>query len=264
VFRKVLAGGLVLSLFALPNAVADSHQAFSHLHDVRVFGNEILLGTHEGLYKYIDRDSFKKIGEESHDVMGLSVFGKRIFASGHPAPGSSLPNPVGLLMSSDKGVTWKKISLQGKTDFHFLEVASNQIYGVDAGSGELMYSANLGKSWKNLGRNTFSDIAINPRVKGSALALRDGKLYTSNDLLKTIKEVKTGMTLTSIDWSKKSLLAAFGNSLMRSVDGGKTWSKVKTFAAAIGSISQSETLIVAIAGNTIQQSRDNGKTFIHK
>ena len=263
-FSKILVGAVALSLIALPNAAADSHQPISHLHDIRVFGNEILLGTHEGLYEYIDRDTFRKLGKESFDVMGLSVVGTRIYASGHPAPGSTLPNPVGLLLSIDKGKSWKKISLQGKVDFHFLEVANNQIYGADSGSGDLLYSANLGKSWKNLGKNSFSDIAISPRVKGTALALRDGKLYTSSDSLKSIKELKTAMTLTLLDWNKKSLLAAFGKDLLRSADSGKTWTKVKTFAAAIGSISQSDSLIVVIAGNSIFRSDNNGASFTQK
>ena len=118
-FRKILTGVVALGLIGVPNAVADSHQAISHLHDLRVFGDEILLGTHEGLYRYISKDSIKKLGKESPDVMGLSVLGKRIYASGHPAPGSNLPNPVGLLMSPDKGKSWQQISLQGKVDFHF-------------------------------------------------------------------------------------------------------------------------------------------------
>ncbi len=260
-FRKILAISFALALVMTPNAFADSHQGISHIHNLRVFGNEILLGTHEGLYKYIDAKTHKKIGKDSPDLMGLSVVGKRIFAGGHPAAGSSLPNPVGLIMSTDKGQSWKTISLQGKVDFHFLEVTNSEIYGADSGSGELLYSADLGKNWKSLGKNTFSDIAINPQVKGSALAIREGKLYSSTNSLKSIKESKLNVMLTSLEWNNKRLLAASGKRLLSSIDSGKSWTTLNTFSAPIGAISQSDTLIVAIVGNAILKSSDNGKKF---
>ena len=260
-FRKILTGVVALGLIAAPNAVADSHQAISHLHDLRVFGDEILLGTHEGLYKYISKDSIKKLGKESPDVMGLSVLGKRIYASGHPAPGSNLPNPVGLLMSPDKGKSWQQISLQGKVDFHFLEVANNQIYGVNAGTGEILYSANLGKSWKNFGRNTFSDIAIDPLVKGKVLALRASKLYTSSDSLKSSKVLKSTIMFNLLDWNSQRLLATSGKNLLISMDDGKSWNKINAFTADIESISQSASLIVAIVGNEVLKYVDGGKKF---
>jgi photosystem II stability/assembly factor-like uncharacterized protein len=258
---KALTGLVAMSLIATPAAFGSSHQVISHLHDLRVFGNEILLGTHEGLYKYINKDNFVKIGKESPDVMGLSILGNQIFASGHPAKGSDLPNPVGLLVSSDKGQTWKKVSLQGKVDFHFLEVGNKQIYGVNAGTGDLLYSANLGKNWKNLGANQFTDIAIDPQVTGTALALRAGKLFTSSNSFNSVKELKLPMVFTSLDWNSKKLLATSGKNLLISRDSGESWKKINSFTSEITSISQSTTLIVAIVGNEVLKSVDGGKKF---
>lgn len=253
----LVASGLVLG----PPAQANSHSMFSHLHDVRVFGNQILLGTHEGLFEYVNKDTFVQIGKDRPDVMGLSIAGKKIYASGHPAAGSKAVNPVGLIVSNDMGKSWQDISLRGKADFHFLEVANGQVYGANASSGELLYSANLGKSWKSLGTNLYSDIAIDPKVKGSALALKEGQLYFSDNSLKSVKELLKAPKLTVLDWNKNGVLGASGKDLLRSLDKGKTWITVKTFASAIMSISQSESLIAVISGNAVQISKDNGKTF---
>jgi len=258
----VLASGFVASVLTVtPPAVADSHSMFSHLHDVRVFGNQILLGTHEGLFEYKNKDTFTQIGKNRSDIMGLSIAGKKIYASGHPAAGSKAINPVGLMVSNDMGKSWQDISLRGKADFHFLEVANGQVYGANASSGELLYSANLGKSWTSLGTNMYSDIAIDPKVKGAALAVKEGRLYFTENSLKSSKELAKTPKLTALDWNKKGVLGVSGKNLLRSADKGKTWITVKTFNSAITSISQSETLIAVVVGNAVQISRDNGKTF---
>jgi photosystem II stability/assembly factor-like uncharacterized protein len=109
------------------------------------------MGTHEGLFQFISQNNMSPIGKDPFDVMGLDAEGSTLFASGHPSPGSKLPNPLGLMRSTNGGKTWKSISLLGEVDFHSLEVSGNQIYGGNATEGSLMYSKNLGKSWKKLG-----------------------------------------------------------------------------------------------------------------
>lgn len=243
---------------------AASHAGLSHLHDVIAFGKEILLATHEGLYKYIDKNTSKFIGKDKSDLMGLSVDGKNIYASGHPATGSKAINPVGLVVSQDKGLSWKNISLEGQVDFHYLEVSNGQIYGINASDGNLMYSSDLGKKWINRGSTTFSDIAIDPTKKSYALALQGGKLYTSSNALKSVTILKQTQALTVLDWKANSLLAASGNTLLRSTDSGVSWKLVKTFSSPIESVTQSESLIAVVSGGRLEKSLDKGKTFLNK
>lgn len=242
-------------------AAGESIGSLSHIHSVRAVGNQILLGTHEGLFQYLDEKTVKRISPERFDVMGLAVSSKGFYASGHPGPGSKLPEPVGLLLTTDRGATWKKVSLTGEVDFHTLETVGDQLYGADSGSGELMYSSNSGKSWVKRGKNTFMDIAPNPDRKASALAVRGGKLYRSTDAFKSTKLVKTSFVVDSIDWIKGSLIASSGKVLYRSTDSGVTWKKITTLPSQIGTITQSAQLIAVVMGSAIYSSSNGGKSF---
>jgi hypothetical protein len=201
------------------------------------------------------------MGPENFDIMGLAVFGKKLYASGHPGPGSKLPEPVGLLLSTDSGKSWKKLGLQGEVDFHLLESAGADMYGVDSGSGNLLYSRDAGKKWISRGKNVVSDIAINPEKVGSALALREGKLISTQKSFSKMRAIDSALTFTSLDWIRGSLLATGGKSLYRSSDLGLTWKKLSDFPESVSTVTQSSKIIAVVAGNSIFKSADGGKTF---
>lgn len=242
-------------------ASGESIGSLSHIHSVRAFGNQIILGTHEGLFEYLDEKTVKRISPERFDVMGLAVSEKGFFASGHPGNGSKLPEPVGLLLTTDQGATWKKVSLTGKVDFHTLETVGDEIYGADSGSGELMYSNNAGKSWSKRGKNPFQDIAPNLKRKGSVLAIKDGQLFTSADSLKSFKKIEAPISIDAIDWLGSNLLAISGKNLYRSNDSGVTWKKLTTMSAQLGSLTQSSQLIAVVMNGAIYSSTNGGKSF---
>jgi hypothetical protein len=248
--KKVSAVLSFLLVTSSPSALAsgESIGALSHIHSVRAFGDQILLGTHEGLYLYLDEKTVKRISPERFDVMGLAVSDKGFYASGHPGPGSKLPEPVGLLLTTDRGATWKKVSLTGKVDFHTLETVGNEIYGADSGTGDLMYSSDGGKSWVTRQKNSFVDIAPNPDRLAS-------------DAFKSIKLVKTSFVVDSIDWIKGRLIASSGKVLYRSTDEGSSWKKISTLSSQIGTITQSAQIIAVVMGSAIYSSSDGGKSF---
>ena len=262
--RKVI-GGIVATLLLLgANPASGAGQdigSLSHIHSVRAFGDQVILGTHEGLFRYVDEKNVLLMGTEIFDVMGLAVLGKKLYASGHPGPGSKLPEPVGLLLSTDSGKTWKKLGLQGEVDFHLLETAGADMYGVDSGSGNLLYSSNAGKKWTSRGKNLMSDIAVNPGKVGSALALREGKLISTQNSFTKMRAVDSALTFSSIDWLSDSLLATSGKSLYRSGDLGLTWKKMSDFPEGASTVTQSSKIIAVVAGNSIYKSKDGGKTF---
>ena len=261
--KKILISVLITLGVWAPAATAsgESIGTLSHIHVVRAFGDQIILGTHEGLYQYLSEKSVKRINPEKFDVMGLAVSSKGLFASGHPGPGSKLKEPVGLLFTPKQGGKWQELSLSGVVDFHTLETVGNEIYGADSGSGQLMYSANGGKSWSKRGVNIFTDIAPNPSKKASVVAVKGGKLFQSTDALKTIKEMKTPFVVESIDWIKGSLIAASGKDLYQSKNAGKSWKKLVSMPSTINSVTQSNKLIAFVLGSSIYSSRDGGKSF---
>lgn len=263
VMRKiVIAALMILGVWApAASASGESIGTLSHIHVLRAYGDQIILGTHEGLYQYLSEKSVKRINPEKFDVMGLAVSNKGLFASGHPGPGSKLKEPVGLLFTPKPGGKWQELSLSGAVDFHTLETVGNEFYGADSGSGQLMYSANGGKSWSKRGVNSYTDIAPNPSKRASVVAVKDGKLFQSTDALKSVKELKTPFVVESIDWIKGSLIASSGKDLYQSNNAGKSWKKLVSMPSAISSVTQSNKFIAFVMGSSIYASRDSGKSF---
>lgn len=255
---------LVLALSGYQNASAAEMMNLSHIHNIKVLDKRILLGTHEGLFEYKSMKNIQLVSGEKFDVMGLNVSNNLLFASGHPGVNSKLPQPVGLLKSIDGGRNWMKVSLQGEVDFHLLEVSKNEIYGGDSGSGDLFYSKDLGKTWSKQGKNTFLDIAPNPAKAQSAIAIRQGKLFKTDNAFKSSKAIALKTKVSGIEWNTKRLIASSGRELLASADRGDSWKKVYTFDQDIAVLSQSSALIVVAAGTSIYTSLDNGKTFQSK
>jgi hypothetical protein len=252
----------VVSVMTFGNsASAETLDAVSHIHHVKAVENKVLVLTHEGLYELVGKNDMKLVGKEKTDVMGFTTLGKEWLASGHPAEGSTMPNPIGLIKSIDGGLNWKAISLVGKVDFHFLEGAGTDLYGADSQSRELMYSANSGTTWRSLGANAFADIAVSPKKSATAIALKDSELLLTDNAFKTSSKIKSSLQFTQIEWNKSGLWALSGSSLYKSTNSGKTWTKQSTFKGAPGILSASDQLMLVTVGSDIYTSKNSGKKF---
>lgn len=130
-------------------ALVDISPSLSHVHGVVVDGDGLLLGTHDGVHRVNpESGASERVGESRDDFMGFGgAPDATLVASGHPGPGSTLPNPLGLITSSDGGQTWKSVSLLGQVDFHDLAIRGNEIVGWDT-RGPLQWSSDGGVSWQ--------------------------------------------------------------------------------------------------------------------
>ena len=253
---------VIASLTAFTNQVsADTLDSVSHIHHVKVVENKMLVLTHEGLFELVGKNAMKLVGNDKIDVMGFTTLGKALFASGHPAQGSKMPNPIGLVKSIDGGLSWKAISLVGKVDFHFLEGAGSDLYGADSQSGKLIYSADAGKTWKYLGPNTFIDIAVSPEMPAMAIAIKNSELLLTKNAFKSTTKIKNSLKITQIEWRKSGLYALSGSSLYKSTNSGKTWIKQSAFKGTPGILSASDQLMLVTVGSDIYTSTDSGKNF---
>jgi photosystem II stability/assembly factor-like uncharacterized protein len=252
---------LATLLFSSNSASAETLNSVSHIHHVKVVENKVLVLTHEGLYELVSKNNMKLVGKDKIDVMGFTTLGKDLFASGHPANGSKALNPIGLVKSIDVGLSWKAVSLVGKVDFHFLEGAGSDLYGADSQSGNLMYSADSGKSWSSLGANTFTDIAVSPEMSGMAVAIKDSQLLFTENAFKSTTRIESTLTMSQIEWRKSGLYGLSGNSLYKSTNSGKTWTKQSTFKSAPGILSASDQLMLVTVGSDIYTSKNEGKSF---
>jgi hypothetical protein len=261
-FRVSLSGFAIVALMALSNsASAETLDSVSHIHHVKAVEKKVLVLTHEGLYELVTKNDMKLVGKEKIDVMGFTALGNSLFASGHPAQGSKAPNPIGLVKSIDGGQSWKAVSLVGKVDFHFLEGAGTDLYGADSQSGNLIYSSDSGKKWRNVGANTFADIAVSPKVSGMAIALKDSELLLTENAFKTSVKIKSALKFTQIEWRNSGLYALSGNSLYKSMNKGRTWTELSKFKGAPGILSASDQLMLVTVGSDIYTSSNTGKKF---
>ena len=263
VASKLLLFGFVItfSMAFLIHAKAETLDSVSHIHHVKVVGSKVLVLTHEGLYELVGENNMKLVGKEKIDVMGFVSLGHVLVASGHPAVGSKMPNPIGVIKSLDGGLTWNSVSLSGKVDFHFLEGLGSELYGADSQTGKLMYSADSGVTWKTLGTNTFTDIAVSPKKSGVAIAIKDSGLLLTQNAFKSTTKIKGTLTMTQIEWRKSGLYGLSGSSLYKSTNSGKTWAKQSTFKGAPGLLSASDELMLVTVGSDIYTSKNEGKSF---
>ncbi|NDI34070.1 F510_1955 family glycosylhydrolase [Chengkuizengella sediminis] len=129
---------------------------FGHVHGMgfNSEGNRLLLSSHTGLKVY--EDGIWREGEgEGHDYMGFAMAKDSFFSSGHPALGSELKNPLGIVKSSDEGKNLEQLTLYGEVDFHVTGVSYNThtLYVMNFAQNSIMedqglyYTQNETQTW---------------------------------------------------------------------------------------------------------------------
>ncbi|MFM7210590.1 MAG: DUF305 domain-containing protein, partial [Actinomycetota bacterium] len=184
-------------------SVVDLAGPLDHVHAVTLIDGTLLVGTHTGVV-VVDptHGDVAPRGQAHDDFMGLASAGEVLVASGHPGHGSSLPDPLGLLRSTDGGVTWAPVSLTGQIDFHALAVDGDRIVGQST-TGDLLYSVDAGQSWESIAT-----------ANATSLAWFDNRLWIAN-----------GQRLSSWSESGETTESNLGPAVFLSsaVDGSALW-----------------------------------------
>lgn len=185
---------LMLGVAAAPSVRASSAVTLTHVHGLAFSadGERLLIPSHDGLAIYAD-GKWSKAAGPTHDYMGFSATRDALYSSGHPAQGSRLVNPFGLIKSADGGKTWQKRGLEGESDFHTLATSygTNAIYVVNHRPNSRMkasgiyYSLNDGFEWKRadakgLGQK-INTLAVHPADPRLVAAGTDDGLYLSRN-----------------------------------------------------------------------------------
>jgi hypothetical protein len=167
----------------------------THVHGLAYSadGKQILIPSHHGLAVY-SGGRWSKAPGPAHDFMGYSATKDRFYSSGHPAPGTGLTDPFGLIMSIDGGQTWQKRGLEGETDFHALGTSyeTNAVYVFTPAPNSRMkqpglyYTLNDGFAWKPSRAQgvdgAIHAIAVHPaKPQTVAVATKEGIFLSSNN-----------------------------------------------------------------------------------
>ena len=195
--------GSILGLLAATIALAAV--TLTHVHGLAYSpdGKRLMIPSHHGLAIYEDGKWAKAPGPQ-HDYMGFSATAGNLYSSGHPAPGSGLVNPFGLIRSDDGGRTWKKLGLEGETDFHVLAASwnTNAIYVWNPAPSSrirkpgLHFTQNDGFTWNPARAEGLAApphaLAVHPDNAAVVAAATPTGLYLSRDAGETFKPVLQG------------------------------------------------------------------------
>ncbi|WP_104180064.1 F510_1955 family glycosylhydrolase [Arthrobacter sp. B0490] len=223
--------------------------------------NRILLATHDGLFD-VTRSPAQQIGP-TIDLMGFtSTSDGTLYASGHPGPGTDLPDPVGLITSTDDGRTWEPVSRQGETDFHALAATSTGLIGHE---GRIVTSTD-GHHWTV----TADDVPaynLAGATGGTVLATTEEGLYRSEDSGTAWEAVPGAPLLVFTTFAGETAIGVTPEGVIHvSGDAGVTWEQRGTIdaepAAMAAAHTNDGTHRIWVATTTgIHVSSDDGATF---
>lgn len=166
-------------------------------------GSKLMIPSHFGLAVF-DGSSWSKAPGPEHDYMGFSSTKNAIFTSGHPAQGSGLVNPFGLLKSTDGGQTWQKLGMEGESDFHMLgsSYETGAIYLVSFNANSKMKepgiytTVNDGFSWQRVAaqglENYPRNLAVHPTDSKTVAAAAENGLFLSRNAGEKFEKVADG------------------------------------------------------------------------
>lgn len=248
-----------------PSAAPAPEDPYGHVHGISADPDtgRLLLATHNGLFDATD-GSPEQIGPDI-DLMGFSSAGdNRFYASGHPGTGTNLPDPAGLIRSTDGGRTWKPMSRQGFSDFHALAVSRDGVVGYD---GELRMTKDL-QEWTTVHAGIRPYALAGTTTSAVVLATTEQGVRRSTDGGKTWDLHPSAPVLLVVAFADDATAVGItpDGTVHLSRDRGRTWQATGNVggqpeAVAAGRGQDKNVRIWAYTANGLQYSDDNGTTF---
>jgi hypothetical protein len=203
--RKLSKLGLLSLLVVAGAAAAQGGVVLTHVHGLAYSpdGKRLMIPSHHGLAVF-ENGKWSKAPGPPHDYMGFSATARHLYSSGHPAPGSGLVNPFGVIRSRDGGRTWEKLGLEGETDFHLLATSwnANAIYVWNPAPSSRMrkaglhYTLNDGFSWTPAEAAGLKGephaLAVHPDEASTMAVATSAGIYLSRDSGNRFQPVGSG------------------------------------------------------------------------
>ena len=233
-----------------------------HIHNLAYDGEDLLIGTHEGLWSQQPGSLPEQRSQDPFDVMGLTLAEDQWFASGHPGEGMDAPADLGLMASSDRGQTWKAVSLSGEVDFHRLSASGKAIVGMSAHDGRLLRSDDAGSRWTDLGTPGLFDLAISPLDTAVIVGTTEDGPVRSSDSGVSFQPLAGAPLLALLAWTGSAIYGVdVDGGIHQSTDSGTSWSARGSLTGQATAIAASGSKIAALVGDSIVESVDGGETF---
>lgn len=240
-----------------------------HVHGLGVnpADETLYAATHFGLWRVPAAGEPERVGDAFHDLMGFTVVGPDHFrASGHPILTEDISPLLGLIESTDGGMTWTSLSLMGAADFHALEVAHDRVYGWNSTAGIFMVSAD-GEEWDNRSTASIVDIAIDPADPEVILAtvsesFESARLTRSSDGGRSWTDVDAP-PVARVSWEQPDRLFGVGidGVVWHSTDGGEQWQQTGQIDGRPEALLDHNGKIHVATAGGIFESNDDGRTW---
>jgi hypothetical protein len=249
--------------------VAEASAEFGHVHGLAVDHSTgaLYAATHVGLFRIDGDQAAVRVSAEAPDLMGFTAVGPGHFlASGHPGKPGDGPANLGLLESTDGGVTWRTMSLAGAADFHGLQAAHDAVYGYNSTDGVFMVSTDR-RTWDHRSALTLGAFIVSPTDPATVLAAGAEGLQRSTDGGRTWSTVPGIPAMSTLTWSDSGPVwgATRDGQTWTSADGGTTWTQRGQLPAQPQAMATHDsTVYAAVAGDEILASADGGATWIRQ
>lgn len=235
------------------------------VHSLVLQNDELLIGTHDGLWKHIEgQTQAEPIGDSRRDVMALTALGNRLLSSGHPDPRDrkGQQSNVGIIESLDQGKSWQRVALAGKVDIHAIAAAAKTVYGYDIVKNRLLGSDDIGRTWRTIqGVTSVTSLAISPTNTSHVLAGTDQGVKQTTDAGRSWQPA-SGLN-GIVAFGRRNAWSIDRRGRVRRADpSGARWQTIGSVPGPPAAITATTNgLIVALEDGRIVQSVDNGETF---
>lgn len=205
-------------------------------------GKTLVIPKHAGLAAYRE-GRWSQVYGPAHEFTGYIATADAIYASGHPAPGFGLQRQMGLIISTDGGLIWRQLALEGESAFDIMAVGywSNTLYVVNPAPNSLMRAPGIywtrddGKTWRRAAAQGLDgqilSLAAHPREAATLAVATSMGLFLSRDAGEHFQPLDDTQTATTaaFDFDAKRLHYVRGDSreLLTMTLDDRTTSEVK-------------------------------------
>lgn len=274
----VFVGFLIIVLVTIMNQSNRDSVSLTHIHGLGFTndGTQLIIPAHDGLMSYSE-GRWQPMEGNKHDYMGFNLVDNGFYSSGHPAPGSELENPLGIVKSIDNGKTLELLDFQGVEDFHGMAVGykTHTIYAINSQPNLKMNTVGLyisrdeTKTWNKSGLNgltgDMSSIAAHPTDSETIAIGTSSGVFVSNNFGENFVRLALEQEVTAVAYGINGDLFIGGRTVLLRQTGNEIIPVVTPFLNSndmITYIAQNplnmNEIVFTTSTMNVYLSRDNG------